>query len=328
MGTKKKGAVLAFCGIFAVMAVVLFMGRQRMEPVDDKSTGEPATVTEDGAAGKKKAKKKETADNEGMSGKKELSEKETECINPKGNTLETRVQTPAGYERKEASANSLMAFMRSYPLKEDGKPVLLYDGTEKGNQDAHAAVFKLPLEQEDLQQCADSVMRVYAEYFWKTKQKECISFRFVDGFQADYTKWRDGWRVQVGENSSSWVVGGKRDTSYKAFQKYMRIVFSYASTLSLKQESKKIHLSDLDVGDIFLKAGSPGHVVMVVDVCVAADGRKAFLLAQGYMPAQEFHLLNNPAHEGAPWYYVEEVSYPFETPEYTFDKGSLRRLNY
>lgn len=322
MRAQKKRIVFAFLGVLAIMAVVLLMMRQIMKPVDDKSRGEPATVTADGAAGKEKA------DNEGASGKKELSEKETECINPEGNTLETRVNPPSGYERKEASPDSLTTFLRGYSLKKAGEPVLLYDGTEKGNQSAHAAVFKLPLEQEDLQQCADSVMRVYAEYFWKTKQKERISFRFVDGFQADYTKWRDGYRIQVGESSSSWVTGGNRDTSYKAFQKYMRIVFSYASTLSLEQESEKIKLSDLDVGDILLKAGSPGHVVMVVDVCESADGRKAFLLAQGYMPAQEFHLLNNPAHEEAPWYYVEEVSYPFETPEYTFDKGSLRRLQY
>lgn len=56
--------------------------------------------------------------------------------------------------------------------------------------------------------------------------------------------------------------------------------------------------------------------------------QKGIFAGTGYMPAQEFHLLNNSAHDEAPWYYVEEVSYPFETPEYTFDKVSLRRLQY
>ena len=77
-----------------------------------------------------------------------------------------------------------------------------------------------------------------------------------------------------------------------------------------------------------LYAGSPGHVVMVVDVCRSSDGKKAFLLGQGFMPAQEFHLLKNPLHEDNPWYYLEEVSYPLQTPEYSFKKRSFRRLEY
>ena len=67
---------------------------------------------------------------------------------------------------------------------------------------------------------------------------------------------------------------------------------------------------------------------MVADVCENEKGEKAFLLAQGYMPAQEFHLLKNDRHPEDPWYYEEEVTYPFSTPEYTFDEGSMRSLNY
>ncbi|MCH5252909.1 MAG: DUF4846 domain-containing protein [Lachnospiraceae bacterium] len=249
-------------------------------------------------------------------------------LNAEGKTLETRVNAPVGYERETAGPDSLTAFLRGYSLKKDGSPVLLYNGKQKENQQAHVAVFKLPLEKEDLQQCADSVMRVYAEYFWKTEQYNRISFRFVDGFQAEYARWREGYRIVTGETSSSWTLDGSYDTSYKNFKKYMRMVFAYASTLSMEEESKKIKLPQIQTGDIFLMSGSPGHVVMVVDVCRNAEGKKAFLLGQGYMPAQEFHLLKNPAHEEDPWYYEDEVSYPFETPEFTFKKGSLRRLSY
>ena len=212
-------------------------------------------------------------------------------------------------------------------MKKDGSSVLLYDGSRKGNQSAHAAVFKLPIEEEDLQQCADSIMRVYAEYFWKTGQKERIQFHFVDGFLADYKTWRDGGRIQAG-TTTSWVHSAGYDDSYQNFKKYLRMVFAYAGTLSMEAESKKIPLSKLQIGDIFIKGASPGHVVMVVDICKNEEGKKAFLLAQGYMPAQEFHLLKNLKHEEDPWYYEEEISYPFQTPEYTFQKGSLRRLEY
>ena len=146
------------------------------------------------------------------------TEKPQEIINPEGKTLQERVAPPPGYERTEARRDSLTTFLRKYPLKKAGKPVLLYNGEEKGNQSAHMAVFKLPMEKEDLQQCADSVMRVYAEYFWKTGQKERISFRFVDGFQAEYTKWRSGYRIRTGESRSSWVPGGAHDDSYENFK--------------------------------------------------------------------------------------------------------------
>jgi hypothetical protein len=92
-------------------------------------------------------------------------------------------------------------------------------------------------------------------------------------------------------------------------------------------ESDEIDVSKIEIGDIFIYAGSPGHVEMVCDVC-EKDGKKAFLLAQGLMPAQEMHVLNNPRHPEDPWYYEDEVVFPFETAFSTFEEGSLRRLNY
>ena len=93
-------------------------------------------------------------------------------------------------------------------------------------------------------------------------------------------------------------------------------------------EAEPITAEELHPGDVLLKGGSPGHVVMVIDLCENEQGQKAFLLAQGYMPAQEFHILKNPASETDPWYYEDEIKYPFSTPEYVFEEGSLQRLNY
>lgn len=253
---------------------------------------------------------------------------EETIILPEGTTLETRIKVPEQYERVLADEGSFAAFLRKYSLKEDGSPVLLYNGNEKGNQDAHVAVFELPIEAEDLQQCADSVMRMYAEYFWETEQYEKIKFHFTNGFEAEYVKWREGYRILVSGNQTSWTKSAEYDDSYETFVKYMRIVFAYAGTLSMETETKAISLTEIQAGDVFLMGGSPGHVVMVVDVCENAEGEKAFLLAQGYMPAQEFHVLKNPLHENDPWYYEDEFQYPLRTPEYTFEEGSLRRLNY
>ena len=245
-----------------------------------------------------------------------------------GMTLETRVKTPSGYERIAAEEGSFARYLRSFPVKEMGAKVHLYDGSEKADQSGHASVFDLPIENYDLQQCADTVMRVYAEYFWSSGQVDRIAFHFTNGFLAEYTKWRDGMRIRVSGNDVSWVSSGEYDDSYDCFVQYLRMVFCYAGTLSMSGESRDITMEELEVGDVFLHGGSPGHVVMVMDVCENAEGKKAFLLGQGYMPAQEFHLLKNGLHEEDPWYYEEELEYPLRTPGYTFQEGSLKRLLY
>lgn len=249
-------------------------------------------------------------------------------LDTQGMTLESRICVPEGYARTEVEAGSLAEFLRTYPLKEHDSPVLLYDGSEKWNQDAHVAVLALPIEERDLQQCADSVMRVYAEYYFKTEQYEKIRFHFTNGFLAEYEKWREGYRISVEGNDVSWVKSAGYDASYETFVKYMRMVFTYAGTLSMEQESYPISVKEAGVGDVILKGGSPGHVVMIVDMCENEQGEKAFLLAQGYMPAQEFHVLKNPLHEENPWYYEEELTDSIRTPEYRFEEGCLKRPKY
>lgn len=253
----------------------------------------------------------------------------TWAINPEGTTLESRFPAPEGFSRVYQEEGSFGSFVRNFSLLPDGEPVRLYDGRLKGNQGAAAAVFAMPvLESGDVQQCADSVMRMYAEYFWHSGQPEKIGFHFVNGFWFDYPTYRDGGRVKVNGNSVSWSQSASYDDSYEAFERYLFIAFSYSSTLSMWEESKPADIGDVRIGDVFLRGASPGHVVMVADVCEDGQGRKAFLLAQSYMPAQQFHVLNNPLHREDPWYYVDEVVYPFATPEYSFDEGSFRRMNY
>lgn len=242
-----------------------------------------------------------------------------------GATLSERIAAPNGYQRSPASENSLTSFVRNMKLKPHQSPVLLYNGQPKGNQSAHIAVFDLDVGQEDLQQCADSVMRVYCEYFWATGQQERIRFHLTNGFLMDYPSYRNGNRLHLSGNTASWIKNAGYDDSYETFRKYFRLIMSYAGTLSLEKESQPIESKDIKTGDLLIRGGSPGHCVMVVDTAKNTEGDIAFLLAQSYMPAQEFHLLKNPAHPKDPWYYLSELQYPLRTPEYSFSDGSLKR---
>lgn len=250
-------------------------------------------------------------------------------VSPDGATLEERILTPQGFVRTDMEEDGFGRFVRDFPMEPDGSPILLYDGQLKSRQEVGIATFSLPvISSADLQQCADSVMRMYAEYFWHSGQFDKIRFHFVNGFLFDYPTYRDGKRVRFDGDTANWHNLAAFDDSYEAFEDYLYFTFAYSSTLSMEGESVPAFLSDVRIGDIFLKSGSPGHVVMVADVCEDKDGRKAFLLAQSYMPAQQFYVLDNPANENDPWYYVDEITYPLSTPEYTFQEGSFRRLTY
>lgn len=244
-----------------------------------------------------------------------------------GNTLETRINVPKDYQRVVAEEGSLAEFLRGYEMKPDGRKILLYDGSARWNQNNHVAVFTLPIENRDLQQCADSVMRVYGEYYYARGEYDKICFPMGGGFIGNFAKWSQGYRIRLEQEKLGWVKDEDCNSSYESFVKFMHLVFAYSGTLHMEEASTEISLKDAQIGDIFIKGGSPGHVVMIVDMCENKEGEKAFLFGQGYMPAQEFHVITNPRHKDDPWYYENEIVYPFHTAEYTFPEHSLKRLN-
>ena len=78
-------------------------------------------------------------------------------------------------ERVEISENSFGSFLRTFPLKEYGSPVLLYNGQAKRNN-VHVSVFNMPLLNVDLIQCADAVIKLRAEYLYNQKRYSEIQF--------------------------------------------------------------------------------------------------------------------------------------------------------
>ena len=104
----------------------------------------------------------------------------------------------------------------------------------------------------------------------------------------------------------------------------MDVVFNYAGTISLSESLKEKDVRDIAIGDVFVRAGSPGHAVIVVDVAEDKNGKKMFLLAQSYMPAQDIQILKNGGNGSiSPWY-SSEVTDELITPEYTFSKDNLK----
>jgi len=242
--------------------------------------------------------------------------------------IANRIPAPDGYERVKAAAGSFEDWLRHLPLKKGRPPVYLYNGALKGNQSAHYAVVDMDVGKRDLQQCADAIMRLRAEYFYSTGNYDAIHFKFTSGHNAAYSKWREGYRPRVRGSRVRWVKSAKRDTSYSSFRRYLNIVFSYAGSYSL---SKELHAVDdivkMKIGNIFIQGGFPGHAVIVADMAVEkSSGKKIFLLLQSYMPAQEVHVLKNPNDSNlSPWYKLD-FGNTLHTPEWVFKKNDLKRF--
>lgn len=247
-------------------------------------------------------------------------------VMPEGGTILERFKVPEGYERVAVSEHSFAEYLRTLPLKPHGAKVKYYNGDTK-SRDVYEAVVDMEIGNRNLQQCADTVIRLRAEYLFKEKQYDDIHFNFTSGFKAEYAKWRDGYRVDVQGNSVRWVKTAAYSTEYKDFRKYLDTVFAYAGTLSLDKELIPVKVENMQIGDIFIQGGSPGHCIIVVDMAQNQQtGEKIFMLAQGYMPAQDMQILKNPNDMVlSPWYSLD-FGDELYTPEWNFNKEALKRF--
>lgn len=238
---------------------------------------------------------------------------------PTGKTIAERFALPQGFTRVVSAKNSFGEYLQNIPLKANGSLVHFYNGQEKPNKVA-AAVLNVDVGTKDLQQCADAVMRLRAEYLYQNKLYDALHFNFTNGFNAEYAKWRNCYRIVVKGNKVSWIKTTKESVSYTSFKEYLNMVFTYAGTASLSKELKQIAQKDMQIGDVLILGGSPGHAVIVVDMAInTKTSKKLFMVAQSYMPAQDIHVLinkNNPTI--SPWYELDGNAEQINTPEWDF----------
>ncbi len=246
-------------------------------------------------------------------------------VAPEARPLAERLAPPEGFVRLPVEEGSFGGWLRALPVKPGRPDVRLFDGRRKGNQEAQWLVLDVDVGSRDLQQCADAVMRLFAEWQWASGGKDRICFRFSSGHPSAWSAWAKGRRLRVRGSRVESVEGARPDRSYRGFRSYLESVFTYAGTFSLARDLTKVSDPSLILpGDVFIHGGFPGHAVVVVDVVANAKGERMFAVAQSYMPAQDIHVLKNPAGSG-PWYAAKRAG-ELKTPEWTFDYADSRAL--
>jgi len=107
------------------------------------------------------------------------------------------LKSPVDYKRVPAASNTFADWLRNLPFKNENNIVYLYDGARKANQSAHYRVLAIDVGKQNLQQCADAVMRLRAEYLFAHGKLDEIAFNFTSGARAAFKAWRQGHRPRV-----------------------------------------------------------------------------------------------------------------------------------
>ncbi|MES2330353.1 MAG: DUF4846 domain-containing protein [Bacteroidota bacterium] len=221
-----------------------------------------------------------------------------------------QIPLPAGFERIPVSANLFADYLRNLPLRKD-KTVYLYNKQPKPDQSLHYAVIDISTGDRDLQQCADAVMRLRAEYFYGKKLYDSIRITKDNNTVYQFS--------QFLKNNPA--------NEKESFRKFMEMVFINCGSYTLEQQLKPVkNIADMQPGDVFVKGGAPGHAEIVVDMAINKQtGKKIFLLAEGYMPAQDIHILLNPLQTSyGPWHELANNKQVI-TATWIFSASQLRR---
>ena len=256
----------------------------------------------------------------------EESSNTTTLINKENLTVFTRVNVPEGYSRVTYPKGSFQEYLRHYSLKPFGSKIVNYDDTNYFWQGGHIGVLEIPVPKNGLQQCADALIRIRSEYLWDHNRKAEIGFNFTSGDYCSWTDYAEGYRPKITGNKVTFSKTAKANHSKENFYSYLNLIYTYSGTLSLYNELESIKDTDLQIGDMLIKGGSPGHIAMICDEIVNADGEKLFLLFQGNTPAQSVHLVKNLEDSTiSPWYQLRENA-EIPVSNYTFYDSKFVRF--
>jgi len=252
---------------------------------------------------------------------------EKKLVNEDGPTIKTRVNLPDGFQRVHYPEGSFQSYLRNYQLLPSGSKIINYDGSEYFWQHGHIGILDIEVPSNGLQQCADALIRVRSEYLWDTDRKDEIGFNFTSGHYCSWAQYAAGFRPKIKGNKVTFHKTAPANHQKENFYRYLNLIYTYSGTLSLYNELAKINdAKQLKIGDMLIKGGSPGHIVLICDEAVNAKGEKIYLLFQGNTPAQSVHLVKNLENSAiSPWYRLEKDTV-IPVSNYTFYDSKFVRF--
>jgi len=219
-----------------------------------------------------------------------------------------------GYTVFADEAESWTEWLRLLPLAAPGTPVRNHRGeiVVPGDDEHLAAVVAIDIGTQDLQQSADVILRLYAEWRWWIDDLHML---YLSDTQVELPlqKWAAGERLAASDGKPAWVrqPEPKAKLEYADFRAYLDSVFPWSDSQALLAESIPLDPEKLAPGSFFLHEGHPAQVLIVLDVATAPDGKRAMLLAQALNPAENLHVIR--PNRDSVWFPVR-IDQPVRVP--------------
>ena len=198
-----------------------------------------------------------------------------------------QIPTPSGYTRTKTEPSSFAHFVQALPLRKDNA-IKTWKGDVIDQGFNVLAVVELPLlYRQDLEQCADWAMRLWAEHHKAAKKLERLTLYNYDGSKKEFRG------------------------SGESYEKFLRLRMAYSNSHSLKKGTQAVEQSKLEPGDLIVQneTGGIGHVSVILDAASPSDGSSKptiFLIGFSFMPAQEFHIERaSPGHGVEGWFTLD-----------------------
>ena len=198
-------------------------------------------------------------------------------------TLSAHYAPPQGYQRVAVGPGSFAAWMRTLPVRLDRTQVLSYQGVPLDRPSA--GIIAMDVGSRDLMQCADSIIRLHAEFLWAKGRQSEAAYRFTSGDETRWADWVAGERMHIEGNRVRRTRGAARARKHTSYRRWLDLVFTYAGTMSLARDATSPPMeTPVEAGEFY--EGAPGHAVIVLDGEVP---RRPASSGQGFMPAEDIH---------------------------------------
>ena len=192
------------------------------------------------------------------------------------------------------------------------------------------SVIDLDVGSQDLQQCMDTIIRLRGEWHWWKGTADAVKFRYAGGLYFGFADWRAGLRPEKVGGRTRLEPKAAAASGRKSFEKYLRFMFAMTGTAHNNTE-QPVSAATLAPGDFFIEpspsAAVLGHALIVLDVARDAKGVLRAVIAQGYTPARDLHVLKAP--DGSAWFTLDPAQ-PVTFPSWgnPFEWNQVMRFRY
>jgi hypothetical protein len=244
---------------------------------------------------------------------------------PTYHSLASRFPPPPGARCLDLAPGSWGAWLRGLPMTPPGSPVRLYTGLGFPAFLTPWVAGVVDIDVRQRQECADTIFRLRLEYLRQAgREHDMIVPTGENDPPLSWTQWKQGFRPHQEGRRLRLVRAAAPDDSRACFDRYLASVFLWCGTYQLEQMGRPVAPAQIQVGDYFVRAGAPGHAILVADLARAANGGLYALFVQGHSPGQSAQVPRS--RPGQVWYPLDPAQ-PVDLPDAKpFPWDRLRRF--